>query len=198
MHLCNRLNVCFRPSRRSTIKTPGCRSASLHGRKARRSRASGKTLPPGGPGRNVLLNGGQHPRIRASSYVVFHIHLAPLSLGPRSAIGHIRRVHHQRRSGLDRHLQLKSSMVSEREKRLSDTQHRVKLVELPKAVLLRRSARPLLWRTSNAPDASGSVGASALPRLVSIHLRPTGLRPVRARASAPCPTNAVFPFAMQF
>ena len=41
--------------------------------------------------------------------------LAPLPLVPRSAIGHVRRVPHQRRNGLDSHLQLKSNGVSDAE-----------------------------------------------------------------------------------
>ena len=63
---------------------------------ARRSGASGKSHHLQDMG---VMSVEQRPRIRTSSFVVFHIHLVPLLLGPRSAIGHLRRVPHQRRNG---------------------------------------------------------------------------------------------------
>ena len=145
--LCNRLSACFRPSRRPTMKNrhraPGCWSASLHGRNGTEKPRLGKILAPPRPGRDVLPTVEQHPRVHTSSFVVFHRRLAALPLGPRSAIGHIRRAPHQRRNGLDSHLQLRSTKGLKREKCLPDTQHRVELAGLPRALLLRRSVRPL-------------------------------------------------------
>ena len=124
----NRLNVCFRPSRRPPMKNrhraPGCWTASLHGRNGTEKPRLGKILPPPRPGRDVLPTVEQHPRVRTSSFVVSHRRLAPLPLGPRSAIGHIRRVPHQRRNGLDSHLQLRSTKGFQSEKRLPDNTKR--------------------------------------------------------------------------
>ena len=70
----------------------------------REGRGEGRVLPPPRPGRGVLTTVELHPRIRTSPFVVFHMHLVPLPLGPRSAIGRVRRVPHQRRNGHDSHL----------------------------------------------------------------------------------------------
>ena len=148
-------------------RAPRRRSANLHGRNCTEKPRLEKILPPSRPGRNFLSTVEQHPEIRTSSFVVFHIHLASLPSGPRSAIGYLRRIPHQRRNELHSHLQLKSRKGLRRDKCLPDTQHRVdreELVELPRAALLRRSVRP----RQGAPSHTD---------------HPTGLRPVRARAS---------------
>ena len=139
-------------------RAPECRFASLGGRNGTSKPRLGKTLLPPRPGHYVCPTVEQPPRIRTSSFVVFHMRLALSLLGPRPAIGHICRVPRQRRSGLDSHLQLRSRKGIQREKRLLDTQHRVQLVKLPKAVLQRRSARPLYGAPPCTPDASGTVG----------------------------------------
>ena len=66
-----------------------------HGEAARRE----IIFPPPRPGHNVLSTIKQHPWVRTSSFAVFHIHLALLPLAPWPAIGHTRRVPHQRGSG---------------------------------------------------------------------------------------------------
>ena len=62
-----------------------------------------------------------------------------------------------------------------------------------------------LWRTSVHTRRERYRGASAFPLLVLIHLRPTGLRPVRAvpplqwsTRTSPCPTNTLIPSHGQF
>ena len=124
-----------------------------HGEAARRE----IIFPPPRPGHNVLSTIKQHPWVRTSSFAVFHIHLALLPLAPWPAIGHTRRVPHQRGSGLDSHLQWRSRRGLKREKRFRHTQHRVELVDLPRAVFMKRSVRPLYGAPPYTPDGNGNV-----------------------------------------
>ena len=88
------------------------------------------------------------------------------------------------KSGLDSHLQWISGKDPSLEKRLPGTKHWARFAKFAEEVLPRRSVRPLHGAPPYTTRRERYRGASALPLFVSLHLRPNGLRPVRARASA--------------
>ena len=97
-------------------------------------------------------------------------------------VGHKSPVPHQRGSGLDSNLQWRSRRVLQPETVLL-THNRAELAELPSVVFLRISVQPLVahLRTHQTRAVTWDFGAT----FVRIDpLEATGMRPVRARASA--------------
>ena len=133
---------------------------------------------------SVLQNMCMMFSLRTWSFLVFHTRLAPLPLGPRPVIGHTRRALRPRESGLGSHQQLRSRRGLTHEKGLPDTPRRAELTGASKGGVAEKIGSAPLWRTSVHTKRERQRGASTLPLLVSMQLKPTELRPVRARASA--------------
>ena len=108
----SKLNACFRPSCRPTMKNhhhaPECTSPGPSGRNVTEMPRLGKILQSPKLERSALSIVGLRPKIRALSFAVSHTPLAALPGGPRLAIGRKRRGPHQRRSGFDSRLQWRS------------------------------------------------------------------------------------------